>query len=160
MPRKCIRCRPRWNLGGSGLGFRSGTDTAVLNIAQTVAVVAATIASVYAVVASERNRRQDARRAEVERVLQAALALVELAMQVGEISGTTSRFEFARTRLRAELQLTGVAGLESTELMTRPTMSAKEIVDQGEAAIIEIGRRLDELAPRPLLRWPFRVARD
>jgi len=35
--------------------------------------------------------------------------------------------------------------------MTRPTFTAKEVADQSGAAILEIGERLDEVAPRPLL---------
>jgi hypothetical protein len=57
---------------------------------------------------------------------------------------------FARRRLHAEIQMVGVTGYESTELMVRP-QGAQETIDQAEAAFLEIGERLDEVAPRSLL---------
>jgi hypothetical protein len=46
--------------------------------------------------------------------------------------------------------MVGVKGYESTELMVRPA-EASAVVRQGEAAFLEIGARLDEVAPRSLL---------
>jgi len=123
----------------------------MLSIAQTVGIIVAALASAYAVAATEFGRRLDARRARVERVLEAMLQLAEAALRMQEIAGEGVPYEIARRRLDAELKVVGVKGFESTELMTRPTFTAKEVADQSGAAILEIGERLDEVAPRPLL---------
>ncbi len=57
----------------------------VLNLAQTVALVAAAFASVYVVVLSERNRTLDTRRARAERVLEAVLGLAEAAIRAQQL---------------------------------------------------------------------------
>jgi hypothetical protein len=126
----------------------------VLDVAQTIAVIAAAIASVYAVVASERNRRFDARRARVERVLAAIMAMTDAAAMAQQDAQRRPDLEAARLRLRAELEIVGVRGFESTDLMVRPGRQPGEVVSQSEAAIIEIRKRLDELeelASRPLI---------
>jgi hypothetical protein len=122
----------------------------VLNIVQTVAIIIAALASAYAVATSELGRRLDVRRRRVERVFEATLALAEAAVRHENIQGQGPALVIAQRRLRAEIQIVGVTGFESTELMIRDA-PPDAIVRQSEAAFVEIGERLDELAPRPLL---------
>lgn len=122
----------------------------MLNIAQTVALIVAALASAYAVATSEFGRRLEVRRRRVERVFDATLALAEVAQTAVSVSGQGPALDLARRRLRAEIQIVGVTGFESTELMIREA-PPDAIARQSEVAFIEIGERLDELAPRPLL---------
>jgi hypothetical protein len=102
----------------------------VLNIVQTVALIFAALASVYAVATSEFGRRLDVRRRRVERVFDATLVLSEAAERATRESGQGSAVEVARKRLRAEIQIVGVKGLESTELMIRDGVSFENIVSR------------------------------
>ena len=131
----------------------------MLSIVQTVGIIVAALASGYAVAASELSRRLDARRARVERVLESMLQLAEAALRMQEIQGQGVEYEVARRRLDAELKVVGVKGFESTELMTRKSSRPQEVADQSGAAIFELGVRLDELAPRPLVALWFVQAR-
>ena len=56
------------------------TSKLVSNFVQTVGVIVATLVSAYAVGSAERNRRLDARRARVERVLDAVIRLADAAV--------------------------------------------------------------------------------
>lgn len=112
----------------------------------------AALAAAYAVLAAEANRRDDARRARVERVLEAVLGLAEGAVRAEEMQGEGAQYRIARLRLDAELKIAGIRGLEHTDLMVRPTATPADVVAQSEQAILEVGARLDELAPRPLWR--------
>jgi hypothetical protein len=129
----------------------------VSNFVQTVGVIVATLVSAYAVGSAERNRRLDARRARVERVLDAVIRLADAAVRTQEEQGQGSQFEIAKRRLRGEIQLAGLRGFEHTELMSRETWKAAEVVSQSDQAILELGARLDELAPRPLWRKQPRI---
>jgi hypothetical protein len=124
----------------------------VLQIIGVIVAIIAALASAYAVFSSELNRRLEARRLRVERVLDAALVLTEAAVRTQEAQGQGAAFDIARRRLWGELQVVGIKGFESTELMLRSTLKPGEVVGQSEAAIPEIGARLDELAPHPLFR--------
>jgi hypothetical protein len=121
----------------------------VVDVVQTVGVIVAASVSVYAVAAVEANRRRDARRAHVQHVLEPVLSLAEAGVKVQEIQGQGAQFQIARLRLNAELQIAGMKGFEHTELMARPQASPSDVVSQSEQAILEIGARLEELAPRP-----------
>src|SRR6266566_27941 len=91
-------------LGGGGVRpklacpGRSHRFLVVLSIVQTVGIIVAAFASAYAVAASELNRRLDARRARVERVLQAMLQLAEAALRMQEMQGQGVAYEVARRR--------------------------------------------------------------
>jgi hypothetical protein len=125
----------------------------VLVALQTIGVIVAVLVSAYAVAASEMDRRRSHQRARVERVLDAVLALVQTAIETQQGAPAV---DIARRRLRAELSVVNLP-LTSTELMTRfddPT----SIMNQSEAAIIELAETLDNLAPRPLLRELWRRA--
>jgi len=121
----------------------------VVEIVRTVGVIVAALVSAYAVFATETARGIGARRASIERLLAAVLALTEAAIVIGERSGGGAEFKVAQMRLRAELQPVGVKRFEATDVMARPN-SASKIAAQGEPAVLEIGQRLDELTPRPL----------
>ena len=129
----------------------------MLTVIQTVGVVVATLVSGYAVASAESTRKLDARRARVQRLFDATLALAEAAVRVQEIQGQGPQYEIARMRLRAELQVVGVRGFEHTELMVRQQASAADVRAQSEQAILELGARLDELSPRPLWKRQPRI---
>lgn len=122
----------------------------MLNIVQTVGVIVAALVSAYAVAAAEANRRRDARRQRIERVFDAVLGLAEAAVRVQEIQGQGAQFQVASLRLAAAIEIVGVVGFEHTELMTRETASPADVVAQSKQAILELGARLEEVAPRPL----------
>src|SRR6266516_3873177 len=69
-------------------------------------------ASIYAIVSSERNRRLDASRVRVERVLAAVLALAEGAIRAQQLVLAGPEFDAAHLRLRAELRVVDVKGFE------------------------------------------------
>jgi hypothetical protein len=123
-----------------------------VNVVQTIGIIVAASVSGYAVAATEVNRRREARLLRVERVLAAVLELAEAAVRVQEIQGQGARFQVARIRLKAELQIVGMRGFEHVDLMVRDTASASNVVAQSEQAILEVGARLRELEPRPLWR--------
>ncbi len=129
----------------------------MIDVVQTLGVIVAALVSAYAVAAVEASRRRDARRTHVERVLEAVLSLAEAAVKVQELQGEDAQFRIARLRLNAALQIVGLKGFEHTELLTRPQMSASDVVAQSEQAILEIGARLEELAPRPLWRRKLHI---
>ena len=131
---------------------RAKVRSDVLDVVQTIGVVVATLVSAYAVASAETDRRRDARRARIERVLDAALALAEAAIRVQEIQGQGAQFQIARLRLRAALEIVGIKGFEHTELMARESASAADVAEQSKQAILELGARLEEVAPRPLWR--------
>jgi hypothetical protein len=122
----------------------------VLNIVQTLGVIVAALVSAYAVAASEANRRRSGQQARLERVLVAVLQLMEAALRAQEIRGQGPTLQVAQRRLRAELKVVG-RPLPDTDILARQN-EPQSIVDQSEAAIIELAKGLDELAPRPLLR--------
>jgi hypothetical protein len=126
----------------------------VLSIVQTIALIVTSLAAAYSIVLSEKNRRLDARRARIERLLDVVLNLVGAAAHAHvNLAEGLPAMDAARRRLSAELEVVGVKGYESTELMVREGKPALEILDQGRAAVIEIGRHLDQLAAhRSLLR--------
>lgn len=115
-------------------------------ITQTVALVIAALVSAYAVASSEVSGRRAAREARVQRLMDAVLALAEVAAREDP-----ALVEVARRRLRAELQVTGIEGFWGVELMTRQPIEMDGIVRQSEAAMIEIAAAFDQLAPRPLI---------
>ena len=122
-----------------------------LNLAVAIGTFSLALAAAYTVASAEYGRRLDARREQVERILDATVDLANAGFMWEQVRGQGPPLEVARRRLHAELQMVGVTGYESTELMVRPTAAAKEIVDQSEAALLEIGDRLDDVAPRSLL---------
>jgi hypothetical protein len=124
---------------------------AVLDVAQSIAVIVAALVSAYAVFDVESDRRRSERRARVERLLPAVLSLAEVAARASQHSHNGASLEVARRRLNAELAVTGIEGFEGTELMTRPMPEIEGIVRQSEVAVREISAALDQLAPRPLL---------
>ena len=124
----------------------------VLDVVQTIGVVVATLVSAYAVASAETNRRRDARRARIERVLDSAVSLAEAAIRVQEIQGQGAQFQTARLRLQAALEIVGVKGFEHTELMARESASAADVVAQSKQAVLELSARLEEIVPRPLWR--------
>src|SRR5438034_821580 len=77
----------------------------MLSVVQTVGIIVAALASAYAVLASEVNRGLDARRAGIERVMGAVLALAEAALLVGEAGHTHAGIDVARRRLRAGIEV-------------------------------------------------------
>src|SRR2546429_6937182 len=111
----------------------------MVSIVQTIGVIAAALVSAYAVWASEANRWRDARRAPVERVLEAALRLTEEAVKFKVQPDQGAALEVAKRRLRAEIQIAGVTGFKDTELMAREQTTAAEIASQSEVALLEIG---------------------
>lgn len=121
----------------------------MLTVVQSLGVIIAALVSAYAVVASEMNRRRGGQRARVERVFDTVLQLVEAAVRGQEIEGQDAALQVAQRRLRAELKVVGQR-LAATDLLARET-APQSIVDQSEAAIIELAEALNELAPRPLL---------
>jgi hypothetical protein len=122
----------------------------VLNIVQTVGVIIAVSVSAYAVAASETNRSRAAERARVERVLDAVLQLMEAAIRAQEMQGQGAPLQVAQRRLAAELKVVG-RPFPSTDILARQD-PPQSILDQSEAAIIELAEALNELAPRPLLQ--------
>lgn len=112
--------------------------------------------SAYAVAANEWDRRRAHERARVERVLEAVRQLTQAAIEVPRNPDREAALQVARRQLRAELKIVD-RPLTSTELMTRPD-DPQSILDQGEAAIIELAAELNELAPQPLFRHLFRAA--
>jgi hypothetical protein len=117
----------------------------MLNVVQTVAIIAAVLVSGYAIVVTERNRRLDASHARIERVLAAVIALAEAALRAQMHPETElPPFQVAKLRLGAELKVVGVRGFEAADLMTRPDQP-EAVVRQSEQAIIEIGERLNRL---------------
>jgi hypothetical protein len=119
----------------------------MLNLLQTVALIAAVAVSVYAVLRTERDRRLDLGRARIERVLVAVLGLAQAALRAElhpERDDNLEEFHVAKLRLRAEIQVVGVKGFEAADLMTRQDVPALAR-QQSEQAVIEIGGRLEEL---------------
>jgi hypothetical protein len=126
----------------------------VLSIAQTLGVIVAALVSAYAVAATETTRRRDAQRARVERVLEAVLELMEAAVRVQEIQGQGPALQVAQRRLLAELQVVGRV-FPATDLLARQS-AVQGIVDQSEAAIIELAEAMNGLAPQPLIGQLFK----
>jgi hypothetical protein len=123
-----------------------------LDLAVAIGTFSLALAAAYTAASAEYGRRLDTRRRQVERILDATVDFANAAAtQVGWASEAKgAMLDVARRRLHAELQMAGVRGYESTELMVR-TVEPELIVRQGEAAFLEIGARLDEVAPRSLL---------
>lgn len=121
----------------------------MLDILQTLGVIVAALVSTYAVAATEANRRRDGQRARVERVLDAVLQLMEAAVRAQEIQGQGAALQVARRRLAAELKVVGQP-LAATDILARQDVP-QSIVDQSEAALIELAEAVAKLVPRPLL---------
>lgn len=123
-----------------------------LNLAVAIGTFSLALAAAYTVASAEYGRRLDTRRQQVLRVLDATLDLANAAATRAQWASESAgaSLDVAQRRLWAEIQMVGLKGYESTELMVRPA-EPDAIARQGEAAFLEIGARLDEVAPRPLL---------
>ena len=92
----------------------------------------------------------------MEGVRRAADAFAEAALKHPSAEpGIDALVAVPRHRLKAELEVVGVEGFQSTELMTRDGLRQPEIVDQHKAAVVEIRMRLAEIEKRErrLLWW-------
>lgn len=115
----------------------------VVDVVQTVALVAATLVAVASLVWTTRDRRASIRRARLERVQEGVLDLVEAVTYAGEVQGHGSRVLVAQARLRAAYTIakTPREPLGQTELLLRtPSVNTEA---QAEGALVELAETID-----------------
>lgn len=118
--------------------------TVLLNVVQSVAVIASVIVAVVALQRTRSERQADMRRARLERLLDAIVGYVDGVAATREQWGQGALLAAARARLRAATMVAGgAAALPSTDILLRAPVES--VADQAEAALLEVTAAITEL---------------
>jgi hypothetical protein len=119
-------------------------------------LVLAIATALYKIAAHEVDRRLDHRRRLLERVRYEVDRLTAVAIRVQAGDCLEKELELGKRRLHRELLIVDPLP-RSTELMTRSQLTPQDVLNQSEAAAVELSRADVALAPRPLVvsvwRW-------
>jgi hypothetical protein len=111
--------------------------TLVVNIAQTVAVVATAMVAIIALQRARRERQADAQRARLDRLVNEILRLVDVVATAGEAWGHGPALAAARARLEAAMIVAGGAEqFPQTDILRRAPKES--IPEQAKAALLEV----------------------
>jgi hypothetical protein len=120
------------------------SNSMAVQIAQTVALIAATLLSLATLAYSQIDRRRDRRQARLDKVLTAGLDVSNTYAQWKEQPGQDEHFSAAYQRLRAALALVHSEALQQADLLARG-VDIMSIPAQVDSAIGEIQRNSDSL---------------